>query len=255
MCVYAYICECICASICAHTYYICIRASTYAPPNFQRPLLRGGRPPRSHRRLRPGGGGGIVPPRCARCDRGTVATPHERPPREAGGRCPSAAEGMAGTGSRGRSRTCYRGRGPSSTAARQPRRGHRAAILGGGEGPGEARRERLSSVGRGTRCPAPVGAVREPRARRRRGGAAESGGDRSHGRPSVPVGVLCVCVCLRLSPSPIRQMRFLFVCLFFSKTAWSARAVPLGLPPAHVICLYSPLISASYITAFEHMST
>lgn len=244
MCVHTHIQTGICASIYTHPYDICICASTSAPPNFQLPLPRGERPPRSHRGLRAGGRHCSSPVCPVRPGDGRDSS--RRAPAGSGGTTPACGGGGAGGGKPGPVPHLLRRAGaPSGDPG------------GAGAGPGEARRERLSGVGGGSRCPAAVGAARELRRRRRRGGAAESGGDGRRERPSVPAGVL------RAAPPPFALPEWAnvgFCCLFlllfsFLKTAGSARAAPLGLPPAPVISLYSPRVSASYITAFEHTST
>lgn len=105
------------------------------------------------------------------------------------------------TGSRGQSRTCYhRGRGRGRAGALQPRRGHPVTVL-------------RTKAAPGSRWSAPAGADK-PRARRRQGGTAESGGDRRHRRhPSLQVP----CVCVR-PHSPFPYSVKMFEDFFRSKT-------------------------------------
>lgn len=222
---------------------MCGCAVPYAPPNFQPPLGRGGRPGRlrSGRRhcsspvcpLPPGDGDGPPQkgPRGERRDDARLRRRGWRRQKAAAGAAPVTAGG-------GRAAPML------ATPPRQSR-GMRGRDRGSLAGRGWA-----ASV-RGSGCPAPVGAAREPRARRRRGGAAGTGVTGGH--PSLWVSRVLP---PDPRPSPIRPM-----CCFLKQTkpkhkpAWSARVVPPGLPPARIICLYSPLKSASYIMAFEHMST
>lgn len=165
---------------------------------------------------------------------GRRSQPHTKGPRgKRGNRCPFATEGTTETGSWGQSRTCYHGQGSRSPAA------------------GTQRQSCARRRDRGSRCSVPAGAAQAPR----KEAATGSRGERRGQAPQAPSVLQVPCV----SAFPFLYSVKMFEVFFEAKQnktthAWSTCVVPPGLPPAHIICLYSPLISASYIMAFEHMS-
>lgn len=144
--------------------HACICASVSAPPNFEVPLLCGGRTPRLPRRLRPGERAALFLP--------GVPAATGRGSHPSGARCPSCGGGDDEDGIPGPVPHLLPRAGVAQPCRSPSRSGHPATVLGAEAGPGKPRRERLSSVGRGSRCKK---VVRGSRGERR---------DRRHGRPA-----------------------------------------------------------------------